>query len=64
MKPKKRHEIQKMAALCKRSVRQSAVDFVVDFGAGLGHLARMLGYGYGIQVCCLEMQNEFNQQAR
>lgn len=63
VKPKKRHEIQLMASLCEYSCRISTVDFVVDFGAGLGHLARALGYGYGIQVSCIEMRPELNVQA-
>ncbi|XP_034477721.1 protein RRNAD1 isoform X2 [Drosophila innubila] len=63
VKPKKSHEIKRMAAICARSCQQNSIDFVVDFGAGLGHLARILGYGYGINVCCFEMQANLNQQA-
>ncbi|KAH8416012.1 hypothetical protein KR222_006394 [Zaprionus bogoriensis] len=63
VKPKKSHEIRRMAAICARSCRQTSIGFVVDFGAGLGHLARILGYGYGIRVCCFEMQAELNAQA-
>ncbi|XP_030373449.1 protein RRNAD1 [Scaptodrosophila lebanonensis] len=64
VKPKKQHEIKKMASICARSCQRLPVDFVVDFGAGLGHLARVLGYGYGIKVCCFEMQTELNEQAK
>ncbi|XP_030557978.1 protein RRNAD1 isoform X2 [Drosophila novamexicana] len=63
VKPKKSHEIKRMAAICARSCQQTTVDFVVDFGAGVGHLARILAYGYGINVCCLEMQADLNEQA-
>ncbi|XP_022233123.2 protein RRNAD1 isoform X2 [Drosophila obscura] len=63
VKPKKQHEITRMAEICAYSCRTTPVDFVVDFGAGVGHLARILGYGFGIQVCCFEMQPELNQQA-
>ncbi|XP_067633009.1 methyltransferase-like protein 25B [Eurosta solidaginis] len=63
VKPKKRHEIELMGSMCEQSCQQSPVDYVVDFGAGLGHLARVLGYGHGIQVCCLEMQSKLNDQA-
>ncbi|EDW61782.2 methyltransferase-like protein 25B isoform X1 [Drosophila virilis] len=63
VKPKKSHEIKRMAAICARSCQQTSVDFVVDFGAGVGHLARILAYGYGINVCCLEMQPDLNEQA-
>uniref|UniRef100_W8B7A2 Protein RRNAD1 n=1 Tax=Ceratitis capitata TaxID=7213 RepID=W8B7A2_CERCA len=63
VKPKKRHEIKIMSSICKYSCQQSPVDFIVDFGAGLGHLARVLGYGYGTQVFCFEMQSDLNAQA-
>ncbi|KAI8036812.1 methyltransferase-like protein 25B isoform X1 [Drosophila gunungcola] len=63
VKPKKQHEIARMAEICALSHRQSPVDFVVDFGAGVGHLARILGYGYGLRVCCFEMQPDLNKQA-
>ncbi|KAM7341958.1 methyltransferase-like protein 25B [Cochliomyia hominivorax] len=63
VKPKKRHELEHMVALCKQICLQNPVDFVIDFGAGLGHLARVLGYAYNIKVCALEMQNELNKNA-
>ncbi|ALC42015.1 CG2906, partial [Drosophila busckii] len=63
VKPKKWHEITKMSAICAQSCKQLNVDYVVDFGAGVGHLARVLGFGYGINVCCLEMQAHLNAQA-
>ncbi|XP_005182182.1 methyltransferase-like protein 25B [Musca domestica] len=63
VKPKKRHELESMASLCKQICQENPVDFVVDFGAGLGHLARNLGYAYNIKVCCLEMQSKLNKQA-
>uniref|UniRef100_A0A1I8Q3N7 Methyltransferase domain-containing protein n=1 Tax=Stomoxys calcitrans TaxID=35570 RepID=A0A1I8Q3N7_STOCA len=63
VKPKKRHELDSMAALCKHICQDTPVDFIVDFGAGLGHLARTLGYAYNIKICCLEMQTKLNKQA-
>lgn len=52
-----------MAALCKQIYTENPVDFVIDFGAGLGHLGRVLGYAYNIKVCALEMQNDLNKNA-
>lgn len=63
VKHKKRHEIELMAQLCHQSCQNCKVDFVIDFGAGLGHLARVLNYGYNIQVCCLEKEEKLNRQA-
>ncbi|EDV59603.2 protein RRNAD1 isoform X1 [Drosophila erecta] len=64
VKPKKHHEIIRMAEICALSQKKTPVDFIVDFGAGVGHLARVLGYGYGLRVCCYEMQPDLNQLAR
>lgn len=31
---------------------------------GLGHLARMLAYGYKLEVCCLEKEQALTEQAK
>ncbi|KAG4077213.1 hypothetical protein HA402_016200 [Bradysia odoriphaga] len=64
IKPKKLHEIERMAALCSRTATDCHVEYVLDFGAGLGHLARVLGYGYGLSVCCLEQQKRLSEEAK
>jgi protein-L-isoaspartate O-methyltransferase len=38
--------------------------YIVDIGSGLGHLARLLAYGYGLKVCCLEAQENLSHEAR
>lgn len=38
--------------------------YIVDVGSGLGHLARLLAYGYGLKVCCLEAQENLSREAR
>lgn len=53
-----------MAALCAATAINCRVKYILDFGAGLGHLSRMLGYGYGLSVCCLEQQNQFSEDAK
>lgn len=63
VKPKKRHEVEKMSRTCSQIAEQLGIEYIVDFGAGLGHLARVLGYGYGLKVCCLEQNAELTQQA-
>jgi len=44
--------------------RMESCQYVVDVGSGLGHLARLLAYGYGLKVCCLEAQENLSCQAR
>lgn len=64
VKPKKRHEVQIMSEICSDTAKKCQVDYIVDFGAGLGHLSRKLAYGYQLKVCCLEQQTELTNQAR
>lgn len=63
IKEKKRHEIEKMSQLTARIARDCDVQYIVDFGAGLGHLARALAFNYGAKVCCLEQQLVLTEQA-
>lgn len=64
IKVKKRHEIERMSRYTAEVANEIGVRYIVDFGAGLGHLARSLAYGYELNVCCLEKQAEFTEQAR
>ena len=52
-----------MAYLCATSARKQNIDYVIDFGSGLGHLARLLSYGYGVKVCGIEQQLALTEQA-
>lgn len=63
IKEKKRHEIEKMSELTARIAHENNIKYIVDFGAGLGHLARSLTYGYRLKVCCLEQQVILTDQA-
>lgn len=64
IKAKKRHEIERMSRLTAEAAKKLGIKYVVDFGAGLGHLARLLCYGYGLNVCCLEKENALIHQAK
>lgn len=64
LNPKKRHEVSQMSKISSDSAKQAQVENVVDFGAGLGHLSRALGYGYNINMICLEMQDQLNSEAK
>ncbi|PSN32724.1 Protein RRNAD1 [Blattella germanica] len=64
VKPKKQHEISKMAQVTASVAEMENCHYVIDIGSGLGHLARCLAYGYGLKVCCLEAQLELSSQAR
>ncbi|XP_067001365.2 methyltransferase-like protein 25B isoform X3 [Anabrus simplex] len=64
VKPKKRHEITTMAQVTAETAQASGCQYIVDIGSGMGHLSRMLAYGYGLNVCCLEAQETLSEQAR
>ncbi|KAL5287631.1 RRNAD1.2 family protein [Megaselia abdita] len=64
LNPKKRHEVAQMSQVSSESAMETNVKNVVDFGAGLGHLSRVLGYGYDLNMICLEMQDQLNEEAK
>lgn len=64
VKPKKQHEVSRMAEVIASLAHMENCQYIVDVGSGLGHLARLLAYGYGLKVCCLEAQENLSCQAR
>lgn len=64
VKPKKRHETVAMAKLCADAAVKSGINCVVDIGGGKGHLSRLLAYGYGLNVICVEAQRNLISSAR
>ncbi|KAK9889473.1 hypothetical protein WA026_004748 [Henosepilachna vigintioctopunctata] len=64
VKLKKRHEIPIMAKLCYEMAVKCNCFYIVDVGSGLGHLSRMLSYGYNLEICTIEADNELVKQAR
>ncbi|KAJ8924545.1 hypothetical protein NQ315_000693 [Exocentrus adspersus] len=64
VKLKKRHEIEKMAQICYDAASKTNCFHIVDIGSGLGHLSRMLAYGYGFKVCTFEANPILSSLAR
>jgi hypothetical protein len=64
VKPKKRHEIEIMSRICYNITKYRNVKYIVDFGSGVGHLCRVLSFGYQVQVCGIEQQAALIEQAR
>ncbi|XP_035730280.1 protein RRNAD1-like isoform X1 [Vespa mandarinia] len=64
VKKKKTHEIEQMAQICSYYAQKSECKSVVDVGAGLGHLARLLTYQYGLHVACIEQDELLSKKAR
>lgn len=47
----------------KSKVEKCVVNLMFRW-TGLGHLARMLAYGYKLNVCCLEKEHDLTEQAK
>ncbi|XP_069735023.1 methyltransferase-like protein 25B [Phaenicophaeus curvirostris] len=54
LKPKKQHEVQRLAKLLWLLAEATGCHRVVDVGAGQGHLSRFLALGLGLAVTALE----------
>jgi len=57
-------QVDVFVQICSKTAQQLKCFFVVDVGAGKGHLSRLLSYGYGLNVCCLEAQEDLTHAAR
>ncbi|XP_071107262.1 methyltransferase-like protein 25B [Haliotis cracherodii] len=56
VKPKKQHEIQKLSQTISHLCCQCRCSQVVDVGAGLGHLSRLLTFAHGAKVTTVEAE--------
>ena len=45
-------------------ISEATGSMVVDIGGGKGHLSRLLAYGYGLDVFCIEAQSDLISSAR
>lgn len=50
--------------MLSKCLRNRLLLLIVDFGSGLGHLSRLLNYGYGFKVCTIEAQKELTDQVK
>ncbi|KAM6434341.1 methyltransferase-like protein 25B isoform 2-T2 [Liasis olivaceus] len=54
LKPKKQHEVRRLAQVVKRLSELTGCRRVVDVGSGQGHLSRFLAFGLGLSVTAVE----------
>ncbi|XP_060516155.1 methyltransferase-like protein 25B [Cylas formicarius] len=64
VKLKKRHEICSMSSSCNQNALKTDCFYIVDVGAGLGHLSRLLAYGFGFKVCTFEANSTLTDTAQ
>lgn len=53
-----------MAKLCCSNALKSDCFYIVDVGSGLGHLSRILAYGYKFNVLSIEANENLSKQAK
>jgi len=63
VKPKKQHELSRLSQICALVANTAECKTVVDVGAGVGHLSRQLSYIYGLDLVCVESQEEYGAAA-
>ncbi|KAG7201757.1 hypothetical protein KM043_004479 [Ampulex compressa] len=63
VKIKKQYEINKISEICANCAAESKTKCVVDIGAGMGHLARVLAFQYNLCTICIEQDPLLSQQA-
>ncbi|KAK8380525.1 hypothetical protein O3P69_016841 [Scylla paramamosain] len=64
LKPKKQHEVARLAIVAAQVARCVCDGVMVDVGSGQGHLSRLLAYGHDVRVVCLEAEDKFIDGAR
>lgn len=50
--------------MCYKLATKTNCYYIIDVGSGIGHLSRMLSYGYGLKVCGLEAQKYLTDEAK
>ncbi|KAF2364002.1 Methyltransferase domain [Trinorchestia longiramus] len=64
LKPKKQHEVARHALVAAMAARATRCQVTADIGGGCGHLARLMAYGYNMEVVCVDREQEFVKGAR
>uniref|UniRef100_A0A0P4VW58 Methyltransferase domain-containing protein n=1 Tax=Scylla olivacea TaxID=85551 RepID=A0A0P4VW58_SCYOL len=64
LKPKKQHEVARLAIVAAQVARCVCDGVMVDVGSGQGHLSRLLAYGHDVRFVCLEAKDKFIDGAR
>ena len=63
IKPKKEHEIVRMAQVASMMRIKTQSSTRVDIGAGQGHLSRLLAFGHNFNVLCMDAEDDFSKAA-
>jgi len=64
VKPKKQHEMCRLARLIDSVEKNQELACVLDIGAGVGHLSRYLSYNYKLQVACVDGDGQLTGSAK
>ena len=64
VKPKKQHEIARLASLVKFISNSAGFGQIVDVGSGVGHLSRLLTYAYKLKAVSIDAKESHVASAR
>ncbi|XP_018026025.1 methyltransferase-like protein 25B isoform X2 [Hyalella azteca] len=64
LKPKKQHEVARLGLVAAMAAASVNCDVTADIGSGCGHLARLMAYGYNMDVVCVDREDDFVVGAR
>lgn len=64
VKNKKRHEISTICSYIGQLKENYSFEKVTDIGGGVGHLARILAYYYGLETTSIDQDNELQEVGR
>ena len=64
VKPKKQHEIARLASLVKYMSNSADFEQIVDVGSGVGHLSRLLSYAYKLKAVSVDAKESQVASAR
>lgn len=61
VKAKKKHEIERLGPFIEDLTKKYQLENMIDIGGGVGHLARITAYYFGIDVTTLDMDKHFQK---
>ena len=64
LNPKKQHEVARLGLVASLAYHTTQCSVTADIGSGCGHLARLMSYGYGMRVVCVDKEENFVKGAR
>ena len=56
--------MSRLALIASKIYKLTKSDIVIDVGSGQGHLSRLLAYGHGTEVLCIDSEDQLIDRAK